>query len=62
VQRSRSSFWSWMFCGRIPPLSRRILRRKIFQKTVRVYFTTGESTWKRYLCGHIPGKSSEQQE
>lgn len=33
VQRLRSWFWSWIFCGRIPPRSRRILRIKIFPKT-----------------------------
>lgn len=48
VQRLRSWFRSWIFCGRIPPRSRRILRIKIFQKIPRVYFTNSQSS-KKYI-------------
>lgn len=47
VQRLRSCFWSSIFCGKIPPRSRRILSIKIFQKIARVYFTNGQCNMKK---------------
>lgn len=38
VQRLRSCIRSWIFCGRIPPCSRRTLRMKIFQKIASSFY------------------------